>query len=187
MSEQPDFVTEGHLGGYIRGGDPATLYPQLWDWLYRELNVRSVIDVGCGEGWALRHFRELGCTVTGIDGIPQDDPDILHWDYTYGEFQFKGNADLVWCCEFVEHVEEQYVPNFLETFKLGRMVVMTHATPGQPGWHHVNNQPAAYWRGALAAAGMRFSHSLTIQARSEAAKNPHPLNHFVRSGMVFHR
>ncbi len=36
-------------------------------------------------------------------------------------------ADLIWCCEFVEHVEEARKDNFLAVFKRGRVVAMTHA------------------------------------------------------------
>lgn len=53
--------------------------------------------------------------------------------------------DLAWCVEFLEHVEEQYLPNVFATFKTCRYVVMTHAVPGQDGHHHVNCQPADYW------------------------------------------
>ncbi len=173
------------LGGYLAGGDPATVYPDLWDWFFDEHGIRSVLDVGCGEGWALKHFRERGCEVLGYDGIMQPDLDILEWDFTEGAPPLVGTCDLVWCCEFVEHVEERYVPNFLSLFKLAGCVAMTHGTPGQPGHHHVNNQPASYWKGALAASGFLYDHYLTMAAREQAALNQHPSNHFVRSGMVF--
>jgi hypothetical protein len=54
-----------HLGGYVEGGDPATYYPDLWKWFVETLMVRSVIDVGCGDGVALKYFRDtLGCSRT---------------------------------------------------------------------------------------------------------------------------
>jgi SAM-dependent methyltransferase len=184
----PDFVTDEHaphLGGYIAGGDEATIYPELWDWLVDQHHVRSVVDVGCGEGIALKYFRERDCQVLGYDGIAQPDFDILQWDFTEAAPPPLGTFDLAWCCEFVEHVEERFVPNFLPVFEQANMVAMTHAAPGQPGWHHVNNQPAAYWKGALAAVGFRYDHRLTIEARTQAGLNTNPYNHFVRSGMVF--
>lgn len=184
-----------HLGGFVPGGDPATFYPGLWEWLVSEHDVRSVIDVGCGDGVALRWFREHGCRVLGIDGIPQDDPDIVTRDYTeriptlsftdrLGAFS---DWDLAWSCEFVEHVEEQHIPNFVATFQCARMVLMTHAEPGQAGWHHVNCQPADYWKGVLSAAGFDFDETLTEAAREMAGMNPDPYNHFKRSGLAFRR
>lgn len=187
----PDYVIDAGrpwLGGYLEGGDEATIYPELWTWLRTEWGISSVLDIGCGEGHALKHFRNLECRVMGIDGIPQDDRDIFEHDYTKGPFPGDvGEYWLGWCCEFVEHVEEKSMPNFLDTFKHCRIVMMTHATPGQAGHHHVNNQTPSYWRGALAATGFLFDRHLTMAAREQAARNPHPSNHFVRSGMAFRR
>ncbi len=55
------------------------------------------------------------------------------------------NFDLIWCCEVVEHVEEEFVQNIMDTFKLGKIVALTHAVPGQKGYHHVNCKPKEYW------------------------------------------
>jgi SAM-dependent methyltransferase len=195
----PEFYVEEkrpHLGGYIAGGDPATYFPDLWDWLVFARGVKSVIDVGCGEGRAARYFADAGCDVIGIDGVWQLSENwrfYMH-DYTKGPWptevrgnRMEGATDLVWSCEFVEHVEERYVPNFLTTFQMASTVLMTHAGPGQPGHHHVNCQPAAYWIGALAAAGFLYDDELTSEARARAALNRHPSNHFTRSGLVFRR
>lgn len=174
-----------HLGGYIPGGDPATHFPDLWKWLVDERNVRSVIDIGCGEGLAMKHFQQLGCRVTGVDGVKQANHLILEHDYTHGPLSIRDHFDLAWSCEFVEHVEEQYVPNFIATFKCANAVLMTHAEPGQPGHHHVNCQPASYWIDVMADAGFRFDEAFTQDARARAALNTYPINHFARSGLAF--
>lgn len=184
-----------HLGGYVIGGDEATFFPGLWDWLVTTWEVKSVIDVGCGEGHALRFFRDKGCRVLGVDGIEQDDHDIVTHDYATGPLPVHQHVDVVthpdfdlaWSCEFVEHVEEQYVPNFLATFACARFVLITHGEPGQPGWHHVNNQTADYWKGAMAAIGYEFDELLTAQARGFSTMNTSPYNHFRRSGLAFRR
>jgi SAM-dependent methyltransferase len=194
-----ELVEAGHLGGYIAGGDEATIYPELWTWLVHDQGVKRVLDVGCGDGVALRYFRDLGCQVTGIDGVPQDDPDIIAWDYAKGAWPYDPNHwsgrtvplgpvgayDLVWSCEFVEHVEERYIPHFLKSFTCAPLVLMTHADPGQLGYHHVNCRPADYWVGALAAIGYSLDPVLTEQARMVAAINANPWNHFKRSGLAF--
>jgi len=176
-----------HLGGYVPGGDPATQYPDLWAWMVDHWKIRSVLDVGCGDGQAVKCFRGLGCVVLGIDGVQQDDPNILTHDYTVGPCGAIQEFDLAWSCEFVEHVEERYVPNFLATFARARYVLMTHGEPGQPGWHHVNNQPSDYWKGALAAVGYQYDEVLTFQARRLAGLNLDPYNHFRRCGLAFRR
>ena len=64
-------VNQGHLGGYIAGGDPSTWCPQLWSWAVQSEAARSVLDVGCGEGHSTGYFRALGCEVLGLDGFDQ--------------------------------------------------------------------------------------------------------------------
>lgn len=179
-------IERGHLGGYIAGGDEATWYPDMWRWLVETHGVDSVLDIGCGDGQAVKFFESLGCEVTGIDGVAQEHDSIVEHDFTTGSI-VADEYDLVWSCEFVEHVEERYVPNFMEAFKHGRMVLMTHADPGQAGYHHVNCQPAAYWVGVMAAAGYVLDDALTMASRAKASMNVSPWNHYWRSGMAFVR
>lgn len=187
-------VDLGHLGGYARDGDPATYLPDLWDWLV-EIGNESVLDVGCGSGVAVRHFRDLGVRVHGLDGAPQDDPDIETHDFTTGPWWDPVPFDLGWCCEFVEHVEERYVANFMTALATCRTVAMTHATPGQPGHHHVNCRTAGYWVGQMHDWGFGLDEVLTREAKHLAAKNTFTwqddegthVNHFLRSGLVFKR
>jgi len=195
-------VEEGHLGGYIRAseepapsglrvehGDPATFTPSLFRFCVESLGVESVLDVCCGEGHAAAFFRDLGCRVTGIDGSRQAARDsviasdhVVH-DFVDGAWSGGDAYDLVWCCEFVEHVEPRYSSSFLETFCLSRRyLLMTHARPGQPGWHHVNCQPADYWIARIERLGFRFDEALTARTRDAAESG-----HFQRSGLAFVR
>ena len=180
---------EGHRGGYILGGDRDTYYPLLWDWIIAELEVRTVLDVGCGEGHATAYFKRKGCRVLGIEGSAtaiRDSPDpgiLVRHDYVGGPYRPDVTYDLAWSCEFVEHVEERYLPNFLETFRhAGRYVFLTHALPGQPGWHHVNCQEPGYWIDKLFSIGFSFDYDLTIEARRKAGHG-----YFAKTGLVFTR
>jgi SAM-dependent methyltransferase len=190
--ESPQFYVDPsapHLGGYIIGGDGATQFPELWAWLVEQQGIGSVLDIGCGEGHALRDFRDLGCYVVGVDGVPQPDPDIHLHDYTTGPWmeQIGLEFDLVWSCEFVEHVEERYVSNFLVNFQQAGLVLMTHASPGQQGYHHVNCRTMEYWEGVMAAVGYRLDWEFTQKCRVRADLNSNPYNHFARSGLAFVR
>lgn len=178
-----------HLGGAMPA-DPASYYPQLWDFLHDEFGVKTVLDVGCGEGQALAYFRNhLGCRVLGIDGLPQHDPDVRVHDYTRGPLIFPPRrVDLCWSCEFVEHVEERFAEHFLTSFDTTRLLLMTHATPGQIGHHHVNCQPSSYWIEKLEARGFEYDPWLTIACRElAAAGNGEPRNYFARTGLALRR
>jgi SAM-dependent methyltransferase len=188
LREEPRFkrVQQGHLGGYIVGGDPATWYPELWQWLVDSHGVRSVLDVGCGEGHAIEFFRSIGCDVLGVEGVQQDSPVIVQHDYTTGPYKPPHRFDLVWACEFVEHVEEKYLSNFLTTFRVARrLLLMTHASPGQGGYHHVNEQGEEYWISRIEQAGFRYEEELTSITRNLSRSNVSPWNHYLRSGLAF--
>jgi len=192
---------EGHLGGYISArhpraaalgvehGDSATWSPLLWRWIVEELAVTSVLDVGCGEGHGAGFFREQGCDVLGVDGSVEalrdsviPDRHVRH-DYASGPYRPGRDFDLVWSCEFVEHVEERYCENFLASFdSAARYLFMTAAPPGQVGWHHVNCQPSGYWIEKIEPRGFRFSRSLTRRARAIVEHG-----HFANTGLVFER
>lgn len=179
--------TAGHLGGYLKGGDPDTLYPDMWDWLVDTWEVKSVIDIGCGDAPALKHFLGRGVRAVGVDGMPPTHPLVVQHDYEKGPYMPGGDFDLAWSAEFVEHVDEQYVPNFMATFRAARFAMITHAEPGQPGWHHVNCKSADYWKGVFAGAGFEFDDSLTGMSRAAASANTRTFNHYRRSGLAFRR
>ena len=132
-------------------GDVGTWAPQVWDNLLYTYNPKSIIDVGCGAGHSLNYFIEKGLESVGVEGyLPAIESSavkdkIKMHDYTKSEFIPAKKYDMAWCCEFVEHVESQYINNFMKTFYECGLVAMTHGVPGQPGFHHVNCQNADYW------------------------------------------
>lgn len=173
-----------HLGGFFRDGDPGCRYPDLWRWLVEEYDIRSAIDVGCGGGGTVRYLTdELGIEAVGIDGIIEDldDARFIQHDYASGPYEL-AHRDLCWSCEFVEHVEERFVPNFLATFACAEFVLMTHAIPGQGGHHHVNCKDDSYWIGALAAIGYEHDAQLTAVTKEIARKG-----YWSLSGLAFKR
>lgn len=180
-------MRENHLGGFWPGGDPSSWYPELWRWLVREQGVRSVVDVGCGEGHALGFFRELGCDVLGIDGVEFEDERTFVHDYTTGPLNLGARYDLCWTCEFVEHVAEEYVPNFLPTFRAADLLLMTAAIPGQRGHHHVNLHTPDYWRELIESSGFELDLHLTAVTRRLSLENEAFDNYYARTGMAFRR
>ena len=83
----------------------------------------------------------------------------------------KGKFDLIWCCEFVEHVEKKYINNFLNDFKTGKNIAMTFAIPGQEGYHHVNCQLGEYWIKKIKKIGFELNKKFTNKLREMAIKS----------------
>jgi len=176
-----------HLGGQIVGGDFDSFDPRVWSWIVNKMKIRSVISVGCGQGYEINYFKNvLGCEVLGVDGdagalkgglLPNNV--VLH-DYVDGPYVPRKEYDLVLSYEFVEHVEEKCKENFLKTFlSAGSYIVMTHAVPGQGGWHHVNCQPDEYWIEEIEKLGFKYEPFITRFVRSVGG------NHLSKSGLVF--
>ena len=180
-----------HLGGCILDGslgDINTWCPSLWDRLVELTNAKSVIDVGCGVGYSLKYFSDKGLSVFGVDGLqdvlqhsPLPDRIVIH-DYTKGVYTTNDKIDLAWSCEFVEHIEEKFMENFMKTFDQCGYVAMTHALPGQSGYHHVNCQLPEYWITAFANRGFRYMENETQMLKECIADKPY--GHWVRNSFM---
>lgn len=166
-------TTEPSLGGcYIDVVDSNTHMPDVWERIIADYGIKSVIDVGCGAGWAVKWFYDKDIYVLGVEGWPeaieknQCRERIYKHDYTLAPFRPIQTFDLCWCAEFVEHVEEQYIPNFMATFKRCKYVCMTHALPNQDGWHHVNCRDDNYWIAVMHKYGFHFNVEETKKLRA---------------------
>lgn len=202
--EQDYFVLvhENDLGGCAINGDGATYYPKMWTWMVQHLGIRSMVDVGCGAGFAVEYFRDdLKIRALGVEGckaaidkglLSLEKEEVVWHDYKKGPFVPQEQFDLCWTCEFVEHVEEKYVPNFLATFQRSRFLALTYAAPGQGGHHHVNERDEAYWVDIVTKAGFTFEPIITQQLRALAIEDgkkhsPFYPSHFISRGLFFKR
>lgn len=185
-----DFVSDvktPHVGGNIWQGDPWTYAPTAWRYIVGRFCVRSVLDVGSGRGHAAHWFAKNGCAVVAIDASMENVTTALHptvhCDLLNGPLTCP--VDLAHCQEVAEHIPEIYVGNFISTLANGSVIVMTHGEPGQPGHHHVNCQPADYWKQHVEAAGYHYLPDDTDRVRHFAALDG--AHHLSRSGLVFGR
>ncbi len=133
-----------HTHAVLRDGaqrSAATVVPLMM----KLLNPRSVVDVGCGEGWWLREFGNHGCTVWGVD-----DHDGQDLPFTYRSFDLVhtgplnvGPADLVLCLDVAQRLPEARADWLINTLTTSAgTVLFSAAIPGQGG---VNAQPPGYW------------------------------------------
>jgi len=136
-----------HLGGNLEDGDPETFSSLVWKFLIETCSPKKILDLGSGRGHTSKWFIDQGFDVVSVDGLEENVklsivPTILH-DLTESSFKF--DVDLVICIEVVEHIEEIYIDKLLDSLCNGKYLYMTHAVPGQTGYHHVNCQPSEYW------------------------------------------
>lgn len=165
-----------HLGGHLY---KTHVDKGAFDFMNQRYTVRSFLDVGCGPGGMVNLALQERMNAIGVDGDPTllkfKTPMFLH-DFTKGPTSYFTDRvyDLGWSVEFVEHVEEQYLDNFMQLFQDHcKIVVMTHALPGAPGVHHVNCQTEDYWIQKFAERGLVYSEADTkiIRSRSTMVKD----------------
>lgn len=186
-------VFHPHLGGYRPGGDHNSMARPLYDAFFA-MGCRNAFDVGCAEGITVQTMIDIGYDAWGVEGYARalrrsacPERIVIH-DLTSAPFLSGRRFDLVWCCEVAEHIEPKYVGNLALTLagNCGRFLAMTHALPGQDGFHHVNCQPPDYWVQTIEASGLLFDESLTNEMRYHV-RGHNPSAFFARTGLVFRR
>ncbi len=163
-----------HLGGFFTNrDDKGTWAPIVWDNLLAKFKPASIIDVGCGLGYTLEYFiSNYNIEGIGIEGSQEAinlspiKEKLIQHDYTLSEYIPSQKYDLGWSCEFVEHVEEKYLNNFMMTFKYCKIVSMTHALPSQDGHHHVNCKDSLYWIEKFKENGFQYLSDLSLELRN---------------------
>lgn len=122
-------------------------------------DIVNVIDVGGGQGWWAREFKNCGArTVLCVDGsyvrnaavpfIPMDlEKPLLHGKYS-----------IAVCLEVGEHLPASSAPLLVEQLtKVAPVVLFSAAIPEQGGENHVNEQPPQYWADLFNARGFVVS------------------------------
>jgi len=176
-----------HLGGHLNKvhTDRGSLL-----YLKEKYNIQSMLDVGCGPGDMVQIANDRGIDAWGVDGDftlqysrELKDKIIVH-DFCTGPAPIEKTFDLCWSVEFLEHVEEKYVPNFMDAFNKCSYVLCTAAPPGQAGYHHVNCRDLEYWTGVFGEYGFEYDADETNTVKEHS--NMH--KPFIkRNGMFFRR
>lgn len=129
------------------------------------VEVKSVVDVGCGVGTWLRVFEERGIKdLLGIDAGAVDDDNLaipkdnflkkdLRGDFSAGLKKF----DLALSLEVAEHLPGKYSRSFVKNLTaLSDVILFSAAIPGQWGERHINEQLPAYWKKLFRENGFHF-------------------------------
>lgn len=125
---------------------------------------RTYLDLGSGTGAMVNFARKMGVDAYGLDVINGPEHWFIHHDLTQ-PFVWNPAAsfDLITCIEVAEHLDDddalfQTVEHNLAD---GGVFIFSSAPPGQAGEHHVNCQPAYYWRDRFKARGISYREDYT--------------------------
>jgi SAM-dependent methyltransferase len=178
---------EPHLGGNVLEGDPYTFCPRVWSYVIERFAISSVLDLGSGVGHAADFFYRKGLRTIAADGLWDNVkmalyPTLCH-DLT--KSPLRTVVDLVHCQEVGEHIDESFLENVLQTLCCGQIILMTHASPGQGGHHHVNEKSDRYWVKHLSRRGYNLlpedTKRIRIIAKNERAAYMHA------TGLIFRK
>ena len=158
---------------------------------------KRVLDIGCANGDVVKYLHNKGAEAYGIDGdmnaigLYSDEAirqNLICHDYTLGPSSFDKEIDVVISTDFCEHVEEQYIENYMEDFCLGETVILHTPPMGTPGHHHVNTQDGEYWILVFAQHGFTLDKDLTDDVRRcSDYRNPEDMAYFIKHPNILPR
>ncbi len=151
---------------------------------------RSYLDLGSGTGAMVNMARKMGIWAWGVDVINGPEHWFVHHSLTsplelvrngaddhqiynrgsidVGDQERIGEVvtfDVVTCIEVAEHIVPEAASVLCDTIarhlRVGGLLIFTSAPPGQRGHHHVNCQPATYWRTCLYDRGVSYRADYT--------------------------
>lgn len=142
----------------------ANLAAQLvFEALYKVVNFKTVVDLGCGSGiWLKKSIVNGASTVVGIDlpnsidlirrnslfttYIKEETITLIERDFVEDPDSAIPIADIAICIEVAEHLPKQLSSNLVDRLcEASDCIVFSAAQPGQGGTYHINEQPLSYW------------------------------------------
>lgn len=127
---------------------------------------KSVLDLGCGNGYLITALERTGCSVVGVDGssnVLKYRPDIIVADLTKQLTIGDNLYDLVICTEVAEHIEERYADVLVDNVCDVALstVFFSAAKAGFGGHLHVNEQERPYWYAKFTSRGFEIDHGMS--------------------------
>ncbi len=122
--------------------------------LAQQIDYRSVHEVGCGEGYLLARFSGRGLRLKGSDLSPRVVEEArLRVEHVQNDAEFKvasicdltpatDGADLVICCEVLEHLEE--TDRALRVLSQLARPYLIASVPREPIWRILNMMRGKY-------------------------------------------
>jgi 2-polyprenyl-3-methyl-5-hydroxy-6-metoxy-1,4-benzoquinol methylase len=138
----------------------------------------NIIEFGCGTGRLLYDFYNNDVEVHGLElsKIAQDVSQLPSGKVETHDLKKpyypKQTYDIVLCVEVLEHLPEYATETIVSSIaRSAPVAIVTAATPGQGGTHHVNEQPHTYWMGKFEETGMSYDPKGTKDLRDSLNLN----------------
>ena len=125
---------------------------------FKNENVTSLVDLGCGDGKYVENFKKNGINACGYDGNP-DTPEytnnrcgVLDLSQPY---KFEQPFDWVMSLEVGEHLPPQFEDIFIENLHNNNKngIILSWAVEGQGGHGHFNERNNDYVKAKFAKLG----------------------------------
>ncbi len=160
----------------------------------KEIDPKSVVDVGCGPRHLMEALNKRGVKVLGLDYSAAAKKYLLRKGLSFETFDLTVPAatipgspwDLAVCCEVAEHLEPRHADVFVSKLaSASNSIFLTAAVVGQGGLNHVNEQPNSYWIEKFAKHGLAFDEALTNLARKSFSGRG--VVHYLAKPMLFRK
>ena len=156
----------------------------LSDAIIEMFPVKSVIDIGCGNGQYTKNFLDVGIACEGYDGSPLT-PEITGGLCKIRDFTqpvYVGKFDLVLCLEVGEHIPAIYERQFFTNlcFAAKEWICLSWGIMGQGGYGHINCHDNEYVINEMTVRGFAFDLEKSNHLRERST-----LPWFENTTMVF--
>lgn len=110
--------------------------------------IKTIIDIGCGDGSYTKYLMNCGFDCRGYDGNPYT-KELTNAICHVKDFSIPvdvNHYDLVLCLEVGEHIPEKYENGFFRNVinAAKKRIILSWAVEGQAGFGHVNNRNNDY-------------------------------------------
>jgi glycosyltransferase involved in cell wall biosynthesis len=128
---------------------------RLAEWIKREINPPSVLDIGCGPGTYVYALRNIGIDAKGLD-IDERVYGKEHLKYQSLFDITDEKADTTICFEVAEHIEKEREDEVIKKIvsTVEKTLIFTAAAIGQGGIGHINCKNKEDWAEKITKAGL---------------------------------
>ena len=154
---------------------------------FKHINVKKVLDIGCGPGIYVDSCISEGINSIGYDPDPRvnQNPNCRQLSM----FDVNDTSDCVICIEVVEHIHEDnnddIVNALFNMVEAGGRLILSAAQTGQGGEGHINCKAPLFWMEKFLNKGLRMDNYETILMKKFVIENGIYFGWFINNGIVF--